>query len=108
MSRSILRHLSLLCAFATLPAAGAAISVPFLFDAPGASSSPLTVGLALGLVLAPVVAAVSAGLAYWAARRARSGLPGAVALAMPLALLAYLAVVLHLLSTYCQGRLTCT
>lgn len=106
MERVVAIALGVVMMLATLPALLVAFFAIFLFDAPGSEDSPLTWGLALGLLAAPVVSVTSAVFALLAATKF-SAAKMTVAVALPVVLAVYLAAMWWLLDAACGGRFAC-
>ena len=95
-----------LALLAAIPAVFAAFIAIFFFDAPGSGGNPYTLALAFGCWAAPFVCVASAVFAFRAAIRfTRAKI--VTALALPLALIAYLAVAYTLFDRVCAGKFAC-
>lgn len=79
---------------------GPAIMTPFLFDAPGSLSSPLTVALALTVILLPVSFVVGA-LLQWVVRLQYAFF------ILPLVDFAAIVVIFVAMEGFCGGNLAC-
>lgn len=77
-----------------------------MFDAPGSTTSPLTLALAFGILIAPALL-IASPLAGWAAFAARRYRASRWAMVVLLLWLAYMGTVILLLSTLCGGRFAC-
>lgn len=91
---------------AIIPALFAAVIAIFFFDAPGAGGNPTTVALALGCWASPFICLASAISAIRAAIHF-TRMRVILALALPLALIAYLGVAYALFDQACGGKFAC-
>jgi hypothetical protein len=97
---------ALLSGLAVIPAAILAMMTMFMFDAPGSMSSPVTWGMVLGLLAAPLILFVSAQKGAEVVRKARPR-DLRFALGLPAALAAWLLVMWLLLQNVCGGNFVC-
>jgi len=98
---------AVIAALMLVPAALGLFLSLFLFDAPGSESSPLTSTLVTGLWLAPVLFLLSIGLAIrtFRAPHDRALWPATILLIFPPA---YIALLVLLIGSVCDGRLACS
>lgn len=76
-----------------------AITTVFLFDAPGSTSSPLTVALAIAAALLPLLFLVG-GILRWALHRP-------IFFLLPVLDIAAIVIILAAIERYCSGMLAC-